>query len=148
MTAVFPIVPSYNLSHEIKFSNFTVQMGDGHEQRINKNLNWTTNRGDGLGGAGTTPSKGVNKFKLTFRKLAHVSGDANAAANKLWSFYVARCGGYEPFYFYNPTENDIDVSGSETNGRYLVRFEDNTLTRELFRFCLYTAGLGLVEVRS
>jgi hypothetical protein len=144
-TAVFPIPPSYNLTHEIRFHNFIAEMGDGFEQRVNKNLSWGS-RADGLGGY--TSYKGLNYFTLQLTHLRHVNNSSTELANKLWSFYVARLGSYESFYFYNPVEAAIDPTGNSTTGRYLVRFADANLSRDNFVWHVYNVGLSLVEVRA
>ena len=45
----------------------------------------------------------------------------------LWTFYEARQGGQEPFYFYHPYETVpkffYDPTGTAPQGRYTVRFE-------------------------
>ncbi len=143
MTAVLTVSPAYSLVHEIRYSNFIANMGDGHEQRVNKNLNWGP-RGDGLGGTSAV-YKGQNVFKLTFKNLIY---GTSKSANTLWAFYVARLGNYEPFYFYNPIENAPDPNGAETTGRYLVRFADGSMTREQFMWCAYNSSVDLIEVRA
>jgi len=52
---------------------------------------------------------------------------APTALATLRSFYEARHGGHQPFYFYDPWETDPlfswDPTGVDTVGRYTVRFE-------------------------
>jgi phage-related protein len=143
---VFIIPPSYNLTHEIKLSTVVVDLGDGFEQRVNKNLSWGA-RGDGLGSASGATYKGINTFRINLQHLRHVDESTTELANVLWAFYVARCGSLYPFYFYNPVEGEIDPTGNEVQGRYLVRFGENILSRENFVWHLYNVGLTLVEVR-
>jgi phage-related protein len=144
MTAVFPLVPSHTLTHSLKLSNHIVSMGDGFEQRVNKNL--TFNHADGEGN--NSSYKGINTFKLVFKNLPHVNNNNNYDANKLWAFYKARNGSLDAFYFYNPSEGAIDTGGNNTTGRYLVRFTSDSLSRDNFMRHLYNYGLDVVEVRA
>jgi len=49
-----------------------------------------------------------------------------AALATLLSFYAARKGGLEPFYFYDPSESttygNYDGTGASSNGRFIVAF--------------------------
>ena len=144
MPAVFSVELDVPVEQGIRMANVIADFGDGYEQRANKNQAYS--RADGLGGV--TSYKGRNDFAITMDMLAHVNGDATAGANKLWAFYVARTAGYESFYFYNPAEAQVDLTGASTTGRYLMRFADQELTRKNFRLKLFSAGLGLIEVRS
>ena len=146
MPAVFSVDLDVPVKQALRFANVLADFGDGYEQRANKNQAYS--RADGLGGV--TSYKGRNRFAISMDMLAHVNGDATAQANKLWAFYVARLGGYEAFYFYNtPAEAAApDLTGVSTTGRYLVRFEDQELSRELFALKLFKSSIGLIEVRS
>ena len=145
MPAVFSVELDVPVKQGIRFANVIADFGDGHEQRANKNQAYT--RADGLGGV--TSYKGRNRFPITMDMLAHVNGDPTAGANKLWAFYVAQLAGIVSFYFYNPAEAPTpDLSGASTTGRYLVRFEDQELSRENFALKLFRASIGLIEVRA
>jgi hypothetical protein len=161
----------YPLQQTLEFSNIILPLGDGFEQRINKNLAFvnysksgaTSGRADGLGDT-STAYRGINHFNISMKNLTHtnqgsrgtdLSTDKSRLANMLWRFYQDRFGSFESFWFYNPAENTGDpavdagmVAGTDTLGRYLVRFEENNMTRDLFERMLYTAGVGLVEVRN
>ena len=144
--AVFPTRLYYPLQHEIMYQNHIVNMGDGFEQRVNKNLAHT--HADGEGNAPSS-HKGINRFTITSKNLIHTNATSSATANALWIFYKARLGSYDPFYFYNPAEASIDLTGVATTGRYLVRFESDGLSRDLFIRNLYSiSGISLLEVRA
>jgi hypothetical protein len=139
----FPNVPiRYTLTHEIIYDNYIANLGDGYEQRINKNTMWT--HADGEGNAPLS-YKGRNKFTLTFRRMPHINATSTSYANMLWAFYKARLGSFEAFYFYNPFEN---YTRSGTTGKYLVRFMENNLSRELYVLRMFNAGLAIIEVRA
>jgi hypothetical protein len=144
---VFPIKLWYPLDHEVVFSNVSKPFGDGFRQSVNKNLAWGP-RADGEGNVITY--KGINKFTLNARNLAHVNSvSPTANANLLWNFYKARLGGFDAFYFYNPAENDvIDLTGTDPIGRYLCIFSEDTLKREMFRLKLFNVGISIEEVRA
>src|SRR5262245_50244517 len=142
--AVFPISLSPPVRHALTFSNLVADFGDGYEQRANKNQAYT--RADGKGGV--TAYKGRNRFRITMDGIKHLNGDPNKEANQLWDFYQARLGGFESFFFYNPAEAAIDLTGAATTGRYLVRFLEQELEREQFFNKLFRAGITLIEVRS
>lgn len=144
MPSVFNIDLRYPLGHTLKYVTFVADMGDGFEQRVNKNLAYS--RADGEGAV--TSYKGQNEFSIRMNNLRHVNADATKEANKLWAFYKARLGAFESFYFYNPAEALVDLTGVATVGRYLVRFGESNLTREQFRLKLFSAGILLVEVRA
>ena|SRR3989442_1325105 len=139
--AVFPIVSSWPLTHELEVDNYIANFGDGFEQRADFNSPYT--RADGEGGV--TSYKGRNKFTLKLTAM-----DFAGAAQQLWAFYKARSGTLEAFYLYNiPDERaSIDLSGASTSGRYLVRFQDNILQRQKFTLLLYSAGITMIEVRA
>lgn len=150
MTTTFPIRTFYPLAHSLKNSVPIQDLGDGHEQRISKNQTYA--RANGLGGISSY--KGQNMFGINIRNLQHTNGSTSATANILWAFYQARNGPYEAFYFYNPAENAGDPGSSplslgiDVTGRYLVRFQDQVMGRDLFRRFLYNASLTLIEVRG
>jgi hypothetical protein len=77
-----------------------------------------------------------------------VNGDATQEANKFWAHYKARLGSYDPFYFYNPAEAVIDLTGVATVGRYLVRYKEAELTREQFVLKLFNHAIWFVERRA
>lgn len=144
MPAVFPINLSPPVKQALRFSNVVADFGDGYEQRASKNQAYS--RADGLGTV--TSYTGRNRFTISMDGIKHANGDPNQEANKLWSFYQARAGSFDAFYFYNPAEASIDLTGVSTTGRYLVRFEQNELERDNFFNKLYRAQLSLIEVRA
>lgn len=146
-TAVFDITLVAPVRHSMKYATTVVDLGDGYEIRVQKNQAYT--RANGLGGV--TSYKGRNRFSITMGPMLHANNDTSQMANKLWAFYVARLGGYEPFYFYNPVERATpDLTGIDITGRYLMRFEDQNLEREQFMNGLkyFRAGISLIEVRA
>ncbi len=145
--AVFPLKLWYPLQHEITYANYSVDFGDGFGQFANKNLSWGP-RSDGEGNQATY--KGINRFTIQIHNMQHVNEvTATHNANVLWNFYKARLGSFDAFYFYNPGEQDtIDLTGADVLGRYLVRFEEDKLTREMFRLKLYNAGISIREWRA
>lgn len=145
---VFPLPAHYSLNHGIKFSTHIANMGDGFEQRVNKNLSWGS-RGDGQGTTGGSSYKGVNFFKFSLQRLRHVNESTTEYANVLWKFYVDHLGSMVAFYFYNPAEKETpDLTGVIVTGRYLVRFADSNLSRENFFWKLFNATVDLVETRE
>jgi hypothetical protein len=144
---VFTIPLHFSFVQELKFANVIGQLGDGFEQRVNKNLSWGP-RGDGLGGASGSSYKGINTFKLNLKNLRHVDESTTEYANVLWDFYIDHSGTLIPFYFYNPVENDVDPTGVDVKGRYLVRFADDALSRDNFVWHLFNVGITLIEVRG
>lgn len=168
--ATFPIKLSYPLQQEIIYNNVIVSFGDGYEQRANLNsafvdydkVGISSGRADGLG-TSQTAYRGINRFVINMKNLSHTNQTLRAEllsyttqrVNILWRFYQDRYGSYESFLFYNPTENTGDpyvdsalVAGTDTKGRYLVRFEQDRLSRDLFIRHLYNSGISLIEVRS
>lgn len=141
MPQVLTIVPAFPLTQELEMDNFIADFGDGHELRVNFNQAWT--RADGQGGV--TSYKGQNFFGLKLNVM-----DAATTAAALWAFYQARKGALESFYVYNvPYERAaIDATGSDPTGRYLVRFDQDRLSREQFTRLIYSASIRLKEVRS
>jgi hypothetical protein len=144
---VFPLPAHYSLTQGIKFSTYVANMGDGHEQRVNKNLSWGS-RGDGKGTSGGSSYKGINTFKFSLKNLRHVNESTTEYANVLWKFYVDHLGSLTAFYFYNPDEQTVDLTGATVTGRYLVRFADSNLSRDNFALRLFNATIDLVETRA
>jgi phage-related protein len=144
MPTVFPLTLSPPVRHALIYATVIADFGDGYEQRANKNQAYS--RADGKGAISSY--KGRNRFTIHLDGIKHANGDASQEANQLWAFYQARLGGYESFYFYNPAEAAIDLSGISAIGRYLVRFLDNELAREQFFNKLFRAGISLIEVRA
>lgn len=145
MPQVFTIDLDAPVRHEMRYATLVMDFGDGFEQRGNKNQAYTHADGEG----GVTSYKGRNRFTITMDMLAHVNSDSTKMANKLWNFYKARLGGFDAFFFYNPAEAPTpDASGVATTGRYLVRFEEQGLTREQFALNLFKAGISMIEVRA
>ena len=142
---VFPMRLYYPLQHEIMFSNVVASMGDGYEQRANKNIAFvqydkdtaTFGRADGLGNTATS-YRGINRFTITMKNLTYqnqtirsqdLNADNTKLSNRLWRYYQDTYGSFESFYFYNPAEQSGDpatdtglTTGTTTVGRYLVRF--------------------------
>ena len=141
MPAVFPIVPAWPFHHGLEFDFYVADMGDGFEQRVQFNKGYS--RADGEGNV--TGYRGRNKFTIQLNVMNY-----GADASTLWAFYKARYGNLEAFYLYNvPDErSSIDLTGADTTGRYLVRFQDANLTREKFTLKLYRVGIAMIEVRS
>src|SRR5690242_9591280 len=120
MTAVFLPVAGWPLVHDLDFDNYIADFGDGFVQGVNFNLAYT--RADGEGGV--TSYKGQNRFTLQFTSM-DFAGDAKT----IWAFYKSMFGNLTKFYLYNvPDERATpDATGSDTTGRYLVRFEQPRL---------------------
>lgn len=146
MPSVFPVQAWYPLQHDLMYTNHIMDMGDGFEQRINKNLAFSRSNGEGV----VASYKGINRFVINFKNAAHINSSSTAPANLIWAFYKARLGGYEAFYYYNPAEmTTIDPTGVETVGRYLVRFQESNLSREMFIRKLFNyGGIALIETRA
>jgi hypothetical protein len=145
---VFPLPAHYTLTQGIKFATYLADMGDGFEQRVNKNISLGT-RGDGKGTTGGSSYKGMNSFKFSLKRIRHVNASTTEYANVLWKFYVDHLGNLTPFYFYNPVETETpDLTGVTVTGRYLVRFVNNNLSRDNFFWKLFNADIELVETRG
>ena len=143
--AVFTIDLDVPVRQELHFNTLVQSLGDGFEQRANKNLAYSRATGEGT----VASYKGRNRFTITMDMLAHVNNDSSQMANKLWAFYKAQLGGFTAFYFYNPAEAPTaDATGVSTTGRYLVRFEEQNLSRENFALKLFRSGISLIEVRE
>jgi hypothetical protein len=54
-----------------------------------------------------------------WRQSEHIDG---TAAEALSAFFLARKGGFQPFYFY-PDPEDWDETGASVTGRYIARFD-------------------------
>lgn len=120
--------------------------GDGFEQRINKDVAFSRSNGEGV----VESYKGLNSFVLNFKNLSHVNESLGDPANLLWFFYKDREGSNLAFYYYNPAENDtIDPTGVDDVGRYLCRFKEDNMSRELFVKNFYNhTGITIVEVNE
>ena len=128
----------------IQHATLVADFGDGFEQRLNKNA--TYSRADGEGGV--TSYKGRIEFTINIEGMRQANADSTKEFNKAWNFLKARLGGYEAFYFYNPAEASIDLTGAATTGRYLVRTKEPITSFENFMRHLYRSSLTLIEVRS
>jgi hypothetical protein len=136
----FPVVRG------IRFNTITKSLGDGFEQRTNKNLAWS--HANGTTGSPTS-IKGIFYWRIQARVMPHLNGDSTKQANKIWEFYIARLGGFEAFYFYDPIESPAtDLTGNSTVGRHLVVFAEQNLEYEEFMTRVCSAQLSLREVRS
>jgi hypothetical protein len=151
-TAVWPVKCYYPLKHTLKKIVLIQSLGDMNEQRVSKNQSYGP-RANGLGGQ--SGYKGQNIFTVSVKQMQHLNNDPTQTANILWNFYQNIAdGSLNSFYFYNPAENAGDPGASPLNlgvdvlGRYLVRFQDNTLDFDLFVRYLYNTGVTLMEVRS
>jgi hypothetical protein len=135
----FPVVRG------IRFNTIRQSLGDGFQQRANKNLTWS--RANGLGGV--TSYKGINYWRIQARVMPYVNNDATKQANKYWAFYVARLGGFEAFYIYDPIEAPSpDLTGTSTIGRHLAVFSEQNLEMENFTLKLCSSQLTIEEVRA
>lgn len=175
MPKIWPISSLYfPLVHDLGVSGVVNSFGSGYEQRIITDIP----RGPRADGEGDqTTYVGQNIFRIDIRNLQYNSMPhaTNAAIDnsfsKLWNFYKScfydpATGQifWQPFYIYNPTENDNvatwtgDVASAGVNsqnkavtnltGRYLVRFSSPNLSMTRFRQCLFRGGLTVVEVVS
>lgn len=146
MPVVFDIELDHPVSQTIEVETLIFPFGDGLEQRANTNQAWGP-RANGEGGLSTY--KGINRFQLAMDMQEHVNNDGTARANKHWNFYKARLGGYDPFYFYWHVERTTpDLTGIDQIGRYLVRYEQQNLSRENFAIKLFRSQVALIEVRE
>jgi hypothetical protein len=135
---VWPIRPQLTLHIRKNFASVVDDLGDGFELRKNNNETYT--HADGQGGVSS--HKGQWEFQV------QINGIDQADVNTLWQFITARGGNLEPFYFYNPIEASIDLTGSATTGRYLVRLKDPMASLEAFALKLHRGQFSLVEVRA
>ena len=168
----------YPLNHSLQVDGVVNSFGSGYEQRILTDIPRGP-RADGEGGFSTYV--GRNSFQLTLNnmRLSDMAVPSNIHINNsvraLWKFYkstfydpVTERIFWQPFFFYNPIENDAHITwtgsvGSaglnsrnepvtNVTGRYLVRFFDITLSYSQFRSCLFNIGGGgaltLIEVAA
>lgn len=74
---------------------------------------------------------------------------APSAMVTLRNFYLARTGGIDPFWFYDFSEStpygNYDDTGTDTNGRFLVRFEGSWQQTHTVS-PVGTAAIALVEL--
>lgn len=146
MPSVLLYVPHYSLKHSVTREFIVNKFGDGYEQTITQES--SNARADGTGG--TNAHYGLNHFTIAYSKARLGS---SLEAEGIWDFFRARLeANNEAFFFYNPSENlTIDPTGSDTIGRYLVRFADPNaaLSREYFKYMLFSyAGINLIEARQ
>ncbi len=135
--AVWPVRPQIPMAMSKAFDNLIADFGDGFEMRANKNQAYL--HADGQGGV--TSNKGRWEFKVQLNGVEH-------EVDTIWDFITARCGPRGSFYFYNPIEAEIDLTGTETIGRYLVRLKDPIVTLEAFMIAIHRGSLSFIEVRS
>lgn len=145
-TAVFDTANiQFPVSRGIRYNTIKRSLGDGFQQRANKNLAFSRANGTG----GVTSHKGNHYWRIQARVMPYTNSDSTQQANKIWEFYIARLGGYEAFYFYDPLEApSCDLTGSSTTGRHLVVFSEQNLEFEEFIARLCSANLTLEEVRA
>lgn len=141
--SVFPVLVSYPTGHSLMLDLIVNSYGDGYEQRIVKNVAFSRADGEGT----VSAYKGINRFSL---KVDSAPYGSTKKANVLWAFFKARMNANcEAFYLYVfPEAAAIDLTGVATVGRYLVRFAELNLTRELFTHQLFNHSLEVVEVRA
>jgi uncharacterized protein (TIGR02217 family) len=110
----FPnLAVEYDFVEEVSYDDVIVSLyPNGREQRIR------------------TVSASRRCFNLRFRLLSTSDMDG------LYSFFMARHGSLEPFYFTNPRDSQT----------YIVRFNNSTMSRTLFTVLLESTGLSLIEV--
>ena len=162
----------YPLAHRLSVDTVVNPFGGGYEQRIVTDIA----RGPRADGEGVTSIYvGRNHFTVTinnlrYNSLVHATNNRiDNSFKKLWAFYKstfydATTGAirWEPFYIYNPIENDnistwtgetlsngVDSQGNAvTNltGRYLVRFEQSSISMSRFIRCLFSGSIELIEV--
>ena len=164
----------YPLVHSIEVDNVINPFGSGYEQRIITEFPRGP-RADGTGGLSTYVGQNmfsVNLNNLLFYNQPHpTNASIDNSIRKLWQFYrecfydpVTGAVMWDPFYFYNLTENDNvvtwtgDVASAGVNsqnepvtneiGRYLARFSDARLSITRFRTCLFNSSLQLTEVAA
>jgi len=143
--AVWPVRLFAPLVIRYEAANTIIPLGDGNEMRMNKNQAYVHPNGQGA----VTSHKGRWGFQITLAAIEHANNDTTKEVNKLWGFVNSRLGNWASFYFYNPIENPtIDLGGSSTIGRYLVRLVDPSITLENFVLRLHRGSLQLIEVRA
>lgn len=110
---VFPNLTYIALSKTSEWAMNVSQYPDGSSQR------YTLPKGDPSPPPGPMP-------RARFRLRAKLGATAMAA---LRAFFVARKGKKEPFFLYWPWERTVpfsyDPTGTETDGRYIVRFDSD-----------------------
>jgi hypothetical protein len=146
---VLPYQSSFPLTHSLSRDFIINGMGDGYEQTITEEPRFT--RADGTGSI--TSNFGVNHFDLTFPIALIDNGAVQRLASLLWDFFRERLeNNNEAFYYYNPAENlDIDLTGADPIGRYLVILDNpnEVLSREYFQaFTCRYSSINLVETRT
>jgi hypothetical protein len=144
MPNVWPVAVAAPVKQRLIHSNVIVDFGDGFEQRLNKNLAYT--RADGEGGV--TSYKGRIEFEVSLDAIKHANSDSTKEFNKAYAFLKAQLGSLTAFYFYNPVEAAIDLTGAATTGRYLVRCKENSQQLDNFFNHLYRGTLTFIEVRA
>ena len=99
-TPVFTFTPVYPVTHKLVHEFITNNYGDGYQQIISSEAAYTR-----AGGVGDIASyRGINKFTIKFSRA--LKGTGNLADN-IWLFFRDRLDNLnEPFYFYNPSENN------------------------------------------
>lgn len=144
-TAVWPLRLFIPMVHQFQCSNTIIPLGDGNELRMNKDQDNLHANGQG----GVTNHRGRWGFQINLAAIDHSSSDMTKEVNQLWTFISARLANWEPFYFYNPIENPtIDLTGTDTLGRYLVRLVESSVTLEDFVLRLHHGTIQLIEVRG
>lgn len=140
---VFTLPLNYPVTHTLTFVNYIADFGDMNEQRVGKNVAYIRADGEGQ----VTEYGGRNTFGINLNRKSYFNAEPTRVVNQLWAFYKARKAGLEQFYFYNPVEAVPDPTGIATVGRYLVRFQDQGLSREQIIWKLFNSAVNLIEVR-
>lgn len=135
---VWPIRPQLTLHIQKNFASIVDDLGDGFEFRKNNNESYL--HADGQGGV--TSHKGQWEFQVQINAIDQ------ADVNTLWAFIIDRGGNLQPFYFYNPLESAIDLTGASETGRYLVRLKDPMASLEAFALKLHRGQFALIEVHG
>ena len=175
MPKIWPIdAIYYPFVHTLKVDGHINSYGSGYEQRIVTDYARGP-RADGEGGL--TKYVGTNMFSVKMNNMLltknpHPSNaEIESSVVKLWQFYkscfydpaTGRIG-WDPFYFYSVNENDNvetwtgDVVSAGDNsrgvavnnriGRYLVRFQEPSLSITRFRTCLFNQDMAFQEVAA
>jgi hypothetical protein len=142
--AVWPINPQFTMPMTKTFATFVADFGDGYEQRGGKNIAYSHANGQGA----VASNKGRWGFQIQLNGIDYLNGDITKETNILWKFVTDRLGLFEAFYFYNPVEASIDLTGSSAIGRYLVRLKDPAVSLEAFALKLHRGQIALIEVRT
>ncbi len=77
-----------------------------------------------------TSAQGGRRFSLVYKSIAPADIDV------LWDFYIARKGKHESFNYVS----------SRDGVTYVVRFDMESMSRELFAYNLERTGVKLIEV--